>query len=127
MDFLNDLLGKIKRTENHPPLQKEMERLCKIIANKPENPQTVIRLGDLLLKWGKRDEAIEAYTKAADKYAHKSLYKQAIAINKIIIRLDPTHKESSDAIADLQAKWIHMDNESIVGDEGLWAGRELSP
>ena len=119
MEFLNDLLEKIKRTEYHPPSQKELERLCKIIANKPENLQTVIRLGDLLLKLGKRDEAIEAYTKAAEKYAHKSLFKQAIAVNKVIMRLDPTHKDCRNAIADLQAKWIHMDNESFGANEGF--------
>jgi predicted Zn-dependent protease len=119
MEFLNDLLGKIKRTENHPSFKRKLERLCEIIANKPENPQTVIRLGDLLLKSGKRDEAIEAYTKAAEKYAHKSLFKQAIAVNKVIMRVDPTHKESKDAIADLQAKWVHMDNESVGVNEGF--------
>ena len=47
-------------------------------------------MADLFIKLGKKDEALEGYRQAAEKYAQKSLVSQAIALNKIILRLDPS-------------------------------------
>jgi predicted Zn-dependent protease len=110
MDFLNDLFGKIKKKKNRLKSQRELKRLCKIIVNKPENLQLAIRLGDLLIKLGKKDEAIEVYTQAAEKFAQKDFLRQATAINKVIIRLDPKQNQSSRALGRLSRRGLNMED-----------------
>ena len=83
MNFFNDLFTKMKKRKKHLTSQSELERLGRIIVDKPENLQLVIRLGDLLIKTGKKDEAIEVYRQAVEKFAEKHLLKQAMSINKI--------------------------------------------
>jgi predicted negative regulator of RcsB-dependent stress response len=48
----------------------------------PENLQLVIRLGDLLLRMGKKGETIEVYGKATEKLVEKNLSRSRMFINK---------------------------------------------
>ena len=127
MPFLETVTRKMWLTLNKSCGKKKLQKIRRTVAENPDNLNSLIRFGDLLAKLGEKEEAVRIYHYAAEKYAHKNLYKQAIALNKIIVRLDPAQEESENAIADLQAKWVHMGEESIVGNEGAWGGAETSP
>ena len=61
-------------------------------------------MGDLLEKMGKRAEALEAYRHASEKYSQGGFLVQAIAVNKVILRLDPSQSQIHDQLAELYAK-----------------------
>ena len=73
--------------------QRKKRKLLNSLKGKarqnPQDCQMQVRLGDLLTKMGEEKAAIEAYLKAAEKFAHHGFIVEAIAISKIIMRLDP--------------------------------------
>lgn len=62
------------------------------------------KLGDVYKKANEKTKAIEAYTKAAAMYAQQGFLVNAISVNKMILELDPNHKEVQEALAALYAK-----------------------
>jgi cAMP-dependent protein kinase regulator len=85
--------------------EQELKEVQEKAAREPKNLRLRLRIGDLLEKLGKRAEAVEAYRTVAEEYARKGLLIQAIAVQKLILRLDPTKSELQEQIADLYAQW----------------------
>jgi len=85
--------------------EEELKEVREKAAREPKNLRLRLRIGDLLEKLGKRTEAIEAYRAVAEEYARKGLLIQAIALHKLILRLDPTKSKLQEQIADLYAQW----------------------
>ncbi len=69
------------------------ERRLKKVQEKaflhPENLFLQIRLADLFAKLKKKKEAISVYELAAEQFIQKNLFAHAIALKKIIFRLQP--------------------------------------
>jgi cAMP-dependent protein kinase regulator len=84
--------------------QNEMKELQKKAAQDPKNIHLQVRIGDLLEKMGKRGDALEVYRKASERYAKEGFLIQAIAVNKVILRLDPSRVKIHDQLAELYAK-----------------------
>ncbi len=70
--------------------QNQLAELQRRAQKNPDNLNLQIRMADLFIKLGKKDEALEVYRQTAEKYAQKSLVRQAIALNRIILRLAPS-------------------------------------
>jgi len=70
-------------------------------SREPENLHYLIRIGDLLDKLGKRREAIEVYWDTSRKFAQKGLFRQAIALNRLILRLNPLQTEVQQTLIEL--------------------------
>ena len=87
---LNRLFGGLRHHAEVLQVQSQLAELQKRTQRNPDNLNLQIRMADLFIKLGKKDEALEGYRQAAEKYAQKSLVSQAIALNKIILRLDPS-------------------------------------
>ena len=85
--------------------EQELKEVQEKAAREPKNLRLRLRIGDLLEKLGKRAEAVETYRTVAEEYARKGLLIQAIALHKLILRLDPTKSELQEQIADLYAQW----------------------
>jgi cAMP-dependent protein kinase regulator len=85
--------------------EQELKEVRQQAAREPKNLRLRLRLGDLLEKMGKRGEAIEAYRTVAEEYARKGFLIQAIAIHKLILRLDPKKNQLQHQIASLYAQW----------------------
>jgi cAMP-dependent protein kinase regulator len=71
----------------------------------PENCQVQVRVGDLLTKMGKKEAAIEAYCKSAENFAQHGFIVEAIAMSKVIKRLDPLAEEIEEKVSELYRKW----------------------
>jgi cAMP-dependent protein kinase regulator len=84
--------------------EKELKELRKKSGQEPENFRLLVRIGDLLEKMGKRGEALEFYRKASERYARGGFLFQAIAVNKVILRLDPAQSQIHDHLAELYAQ-----------------------
>lgn len=76
----------------------------KVLAKEAENVQILRRVADLRAKLGKTAEAVDAYRKIAALYAGSGFLVQAIAIQKILLRLDPTARDVGHELADLYAR-----------------------
>jgi len=59
----------------------------------PENLFLQVRLGDLFAKLKKKQEAVGVYELAAKQFMQKNLFAHAIALKKIIFRLEPPKDE----------------------------------
>ncbi len=85
--------------------EKELKELEQKVAQDPKNLRLRVRVGDLLEKLGKRTESIEAYQAVAEEYARSGMLIQAIALNKLILRLDPTKSKIHHQLVELYAQW----------------------
>ncbi|MGE5254702.1 MAG: cyclic nucleotide-binding domain-containing protein [Planctomycetaceae bacterium] len=85
--------------------EKELKDLQQKVAREPKNLRLRVRVGDVLEKLGKRTEAIEAYRGAAEEYARTGMLIQAISLNKILLRLDPTQSKIHNQLVELYAQW----------------------
>jgi len=85
--------------------EKELKDLEQKAAREPKNLRLRVRIGDLLEKLGKRTESIEAYRAAAEGYARSGMLIQAIALTKLILRLDPSESKIHNQLVELYARW----------------------
>lgn len=83
----------------------------KIVGEDPLNVRHRQKLGDIYAKLNKNSEAIEEYAKVACWYANEGYIAKAIAINKLIIKLDPNNKEIKENLVSLYAsRGMEFDN-----------------
>ena len=100
----------------------------------PQDSRVQVRLGDLLTKMGKKKAAIEAYYKAAEYFAQHGFIVEAIAMSKVIMRLDPLAEEIVQKVSELCRKWealkeqkskLEIDPEINPGfGEDIWLRKE---
>lgn len=81
--------------------QLQIEAYQSAVAKNPENVAIRLKLGDLYAKVGDKAAAIQEYTTVALEYAKEGYLVKAIAVNKLIVRLDPARQEALDRLSDL--------------------------
>ncbi|MBI5287252.1 MAG: tetratricopeptide repeat protein, partial [Deltaproteobacteria bacterium] len=70
----------------------------------PKDVTTRLRIGDLYVRMGKREEAIKEYGEVAKVLTQKGFYLKAIAVYKQILRLDETILDIHYKLAELYSK-----------------------
>jgi hypothetical protein len=83
---IKDLLENLKTSLYY---QRKLERAQERASLTPDNLFIQVRLGDLLAKLQKKKEAVAIYELAAQQFIQKNLFAHAIALKKIIFRLEP--------------------------------------
>jgi hypothetical protein len=86
---LNKLFGGFRHHAKILRVQNQLAELQRRAQKSPDNLNLKIPRANLFIKLGKKDEPLEVYRQAAEKYAQIGLINQAVALNKIILRLDP--------------------------------------
>jgi cAMP-dependent protein kinase regulator len=84
--------------------KKALERFQEHCAQNPEDLRSCLKVAELLERLGQKKEAIQTYQKLAEAYAQDGFLLQAISINKMILRIDPSSKEVNDRLAQLYVK-----------------------
>lgn len=84
--------------------EKTLEDYLQIAKNEPENTGVHMKIADLLLKKGKKEEAIREYMLAAEAYAREELYQLAVSIYKTVLSIDPTLVNVYVTLAELCQK-----------------------
>lgn len=74
------------------------------LAASPQDVKILRRVADLRAKLGKTAGAVEAYRKTADILAASGFLLQAIAIYKILLRLDPKAEDVGKKLGELYAE-----------------------
>jgi len=81
-----DLLEKLKVSLYY---QRRLKKVQERASLNPENLFIQVRMGDLLAKLKRKKEAVAVYELAAQQFIQKNLFAHAIALKKIIFRLEP--------------------------------------
>jgi len=63
-------------------------------------------MAELLERLDRKEEAVQIYRKVAEAYASDGFILQAISVNKMILRMDPSSKNVSERLARLYAEKI---------------------
>ncbi len=96
LNSFRHLVGKKK-----PKEETQLETYKKILEGRPDNLNIRLKLGDLYAKLGDKETAIKEYTTVAVQHADEGYLVKAIAVNKHIVRLDPSRKEALDRLSEL--------------------------
>ncbi len=75
-----------------------LEALKQLSGIEPHNPQIYLRLGDLYQKTHESDKAVSSYFKAADILEEDGFYSKALALYKMILRVEPGNELARDKI-----------------------------
>jgi cAMP-dependent protein kinase regulator len=78
----------------------EFKRLAEV---KPEDLEVQVHIGDLLRKLGREAESLIRYKYVLSEYVKKKLFLQAIALSKLILKLDPEDEETIQGLKDLSS------------------------
>lgn len=88
--------------------QKALEALNILKEEEPNNSNVHFKMGDLLQRAGQNAEAVSAYHKAAVFLVKDGFEQKAVAIYKVILRLDPDNAEalqkSDKLIAEIESQ-----------------------
>jgi tetratricopeptide (TPR) repeat protein len=85
-------------------LKKAISEYLRLVEADPQDKRLHLKLGDLYLKNGEEDKAIQAYLKVATLYGEEDLNFRAISIYKKILSINPKFMEAFHKIAILYLK-----------------------
>jgi tetratricopeptide (TPR) repeat protein len=85
-------------------IKKAIQECLRQVEKAPRDRRLRLKLGDLYLKNGEKEKAVNEYLKAADLNAEEELNFRAIAIYKRVVSIDPKHIEAFRKIATLYSK-----------------------
>jgi len=110
------LRSKAKRALLDGKYKKALESFDELHKLEPDDLRTHVKLAELREKTGDTEKAVTDYIHIAGVYAEQGFVVQAIAINKIVLRLDPERTEIKERLKTLSSE---------RGDD--WAIRTVSP
>ena len=84
--------------------RKALECFQNHCAQEPKDLRSQLKVAELLERLGQKKEAVQNYRKVAEAYAEDGFLLQAISINKMILRIDPSSKDVNDQLARLYAE-----------------------
>ena len=93
-----------RRTSRGALLDKALEDYRTLLKADPHDSNVLLKVGDLYLKQGKRDEAMNAYVRVAQQFTRDGFDAKAVALYKQISRLDPKRHDVCVPLADLYAR-----------------------
>jgi tetratricopeptide (TPR) repeat protein len=89
---------------------KAIKELQKLVKASPKDIRFLLKLGDLYLKNGENEKAIEEYSKVAEIYEEEDLNSKAIAVYKKVLSINPKLIEALHKTGELYLK------EGLKGD-----------
>ncbi len=107
-------MNKVRRTYKEEALfllsrgdwKKALEAFQKHLEKEPEDLRSRLKKAELLEKLGKRKEALTEYQGIAEAYASDGFLLQAISVNKMILRMNPSLREIHERLAQLYAQKV---------------------
>ncbi|MEK6528459.1 MAG: cyclic nucleotide-binding domain-containing protein [Nitrospirota bacterium] len=75
-----------------------LEALKQLSGIEPHNPQIYLRLGDLYQKTHESDKAVSSYFEAAAILEEEGFCNKALALHKMILRIEPGNEPARDKI-----------------------------
>lgn len=99
--------------------KKAVDILFNIKEKEPENPQVFLKIGDAYQKLGNIEKAVPAYSQAAYFLLKDGFLQKALAVYKIILRLDPNNHEAINKTRDLLVEIETARLKTVSGEASL--------
>ncbi len=88
-------------------LERDLRHLEEQGLKEPDNLNLQVRMGEMLVKAAMKERAIKLYRETAEKFAQRSQFPQAMALNKVIQRLNPS-EEGEQWHTKIYNQWTAM-------------------
>ncbi|MHB1846243.1 MAG: cyclic nucleotide-binding domain-containing protein [Deltaproteobacteria bacterium] len=98
---LKDRAAELMAKRRFDKAAEQYRELCQL---EPRDLGLRQKLAEALRSSGELPESVDLYQQIADRFAREGLLLKAIAINKIILELDPTHTATQATLAALYAQ-----------------------
>src|SRR5258708_30882776 len=85
-------------------LAAALEEFKKAVALDPQDLAARRKVAEVFARMGRVEDAIAAYQGLAGRYAVGVRVLEAIAVAKVILQLDPHHKQTQQALAHVAAR-----------------------
>ncbi len=99
-----DLKAKADKAFSEQKWKKALELYQEATSHLGDDPRMDQRMGDLCRRFKMNDEAVNHYKRVAETYSHGGFWAKAIAINKIILEIDPTDTSVQRRLAEIYSK-----------------------
>jgi tetratricopeptide (TPR) repeat protein len=99
-----------KKHTTQDKFKEALDKLQRVLSRNPGDLRQRLKIAELYLKYGKKEEAIAEYLTAARAYQEKRLSRVAVSIYNRAISLDPDQVDIYTELADL-----HLGN-GFIGD-----------
>ncbi len=83
---------------------KAIVEYLRIVKEDPSDVRVLLKIGDLQVRKGAKDDAIATYSRVAAGYDQQGFFLKAIAVYKQILSIDPNLTELYSKLADLYVK-----------------------
>jgi len=85
-------------------LPAAIEAWQKVVAAAPEDIGALQKVAEVMVKAGKKADAVAVYEDVADRYARHGLFFKATAVCRVILGIEPGHQRTQETIASLYAR-----------------------
>lgn len=103
-DQLRALKDKASELTAKGKLNAAIEAWQKVVAAAPDDVGALQKVAEVMVKAGKRADAVGIYEDVADRYAKHGLFFKASAVCRIILGIEPGHQRTQETIASLFAR-----------------------
>ena len=105
---MSEKIRKLKEEATRLLARGKVAEACgcyeQVVRADPRDLTARQKVAELYGRLGRKEEAVRAYQSVAGSYAADGLLLKAIAVCKIILQLDPSHKETQQILATLTTR-----------------------
>jgi tetratricopeptide (TPR) repeat protein len=95
------ILEAARRHAQRGAKEKALKEFGKLLKLDPRDSKVRLELGDTYRRWGRVDEAVEAYSNVADQFVQEGFDARAVAVFKQIQNLQPNSFSHYEPLAEL--------------------------
>jgi tetratricopeptide (TPR) repeat protein len=109
---------------------KSLDLLNKLKEHEPRNPQVYMKMGDILQRMGDSQGAMDSYHQAANLLVDAGEVSKALAIYKIILRLNPSDEDAANRSRELMGAPVQRQESNLTYEQVAESGeaeQELQP
>lgn len=122
----NKTLGQVQKYIAREQYDRAIKLLQQLVEDDPNDVRSLLKLGDVYVKKGDRDVAVDVYKRVARQYSEQGFFMKAVAIYKQILKHQSKNVEALMQLAELyehlglasEARQQYLLAESVLQESG---------
>ena len=122
----NKTLGQVQKYIAREQYDRAIKLLLQLVEEDPNDVRSLLKLGDVYVKKGERDVAVDVYKRVAKQYSEQGFFMKAVAIYKQILKHQNKNVEALMQLAELyehlglasEARQQYLLAESVLQESG---------
>jgi len=90
---------EVQRALSRGEWSKALRHLQEYCTEEPADLRSRLKMAEVLERLGRKEEAVREFRKLAQDFAEGGFLLQAVSVNKIILRIDPSQKDVNERLA----------------------------